>query len=308
MKNKSLKIHEVGPRDGLQMEKQVVDTNTKIAWIKELAKSGMEIIQIGSFVHPKYVPQMADTDTLFSYFNQPENKLENVILSGLVLNEKGYERGMACGVDMFCMGVSASETHSNKNTRMGTNEAITRIIPTAKLAREAGKQVQLSVQSAFGCGFEGPIAEERVENIVKQYMEAGFYNISLADTAGHADPEQIKRLFSRIKELDSQLELTGHFHNTYAMAIANSMAAIEAGVNTLESSFAGLGGCPFTSVAGGNVATEDLVHMLQRMGMRTDIDLEPIIDVAEKSAELLGRELPGLIYKTGGIAKNIKGA
>ena len=302
---KTIKIHEVGPRDGLQMEEKTVPTSQKIDWIKKLAASGVDYVQIGSFVHPKYVPQMADTDDLFRYFNQPENKLNNVVLSGLVLNEKGFERGMACGVDMFCMGVSASETHSNKNTRMGVDEALERIVAVAKLAHGAGKQVQLSVQSAFGCGYEGPISEDQVLRIVQNYLDNGFYNVSLADTAGHANPQQVKRLFEKVAALDDKLELTGHFHNTYAMAIANCYAALEAGVQTLESSFAGLGGCPFTSVAGGNVSTEDLVHMLQRMAMRPEIKLDVINEVARSASQFFNRELPGMIYKTGTIEQQV---
>ena len=155
-------VHEVGLRDGLQMEKQVVPTEQKIAWIEALLGSGVDILQLGSFVHPEKVPQMADTDRLFAHFSAPGRKPENVVLSGLVLNEKGLERGLACGVDMFCMGVSASETHSRKNTGMGIEEANQRIIGIAKSALAAGKRVQVSVQSAFGCGYEGPVPKERV--------------------------------------------------------------------------------------------------------------------------------------------------
>ncbi len=152
-------IHEVGPRDGLQAEKITVPLEEKIRWVEELLASGIDIIQLGSFVNPEKVPQMADTDEIFRHF--VEKKAANVILSGLVLNERGLERGFDCGVEMFCMGVSASETHSLKNTGMTTNEAIQRILPMAKRAMAAGKKVQVSVQSAFGCGFEGPIESEK---------------------------------------------------------------------------------------------------------------------------------------------------
>jgi len=195
-------IHEVGLRDGLQMEKQTVPFEKKIEWAKKFFKAGIDIVQIGSFVHPVKMPQMADTDKLFEYFNQPGNKPENVILSGLVLNEKGLERGMKCGVQMFCVGVSASETHSMKNTGMSVQDATTRIIAIAKLAKEAGKMVQVSVQSAFGCGFEGAVPEEKVIGIVEKYLEAGFKTISLADTAGHANPQKVERLFSKILETE----------------------------------------------------------------------------------------------------------
>ena len=158
---RDLVLHEVGLRDGLQMEKQVVPTEQKIAWTEALLATGVDIVQLGSFVHPEKVPQMADTDRLFEHFSAPGRKPEGTTLSGLVLNEKGLERGLACGVEMFCMGVSASETHSRKNTGMSVDDATRRIIAMAKSALAAGKKVQVSVQSAFGCGFEGPVSRGR---------------------------------------------------------------------------------------------------------------------------------------------------
>ncbi len=294
-------IHEVGMRDGLQMEHDVVPTDQKIKWIEEILQSGIDILQIGSFVHPKYVPQMADTDELFRHFSQPDIKPSNILLSGLVLNEKGLERGLSCGVDMFCMGVSASETHSQKNTRMSVDEALRRVIEMGKTARQEGKIVQTSVQSAFGCGFEGPISPDKVLHIVEAYLDAGFKNISLADTAGHANPRQVKKLFSAILGKDSTIECTCHFHNTYGMAMANCYAAWQAGVVAFEASFAGLGGCPYTAIAGGNVCTEDLVHMFQQMGQCREIRLEPLMGVSRDAAKYFARELPGMLYRTGKI-------
>ena len=246
---------------------------------------------------------MADTDALFRQFTQPGAKPKNVILSGLVLNEKGLERGLACGVEMFCMGVSASETHSQKNTRMRTAEAMQRIIAMAKTALQENKQMQVSVQSAFGCGYEGVVPEKRVVEIVEAYLNAGLKNISLADTAGHANPQQVERLFGIIFELDDTIECTCHFHKTYGMALANCYAALQVGVKFFESSFAGLGGCPFTAVAGGNVCTEDLVHALQQMDMRKDIDLARLIDLAKDASQFFNRDLPGSIYKSGPISR-----
>ena len=197
-----IKIHEVGLRDGLQIEKQTVPLEKKIAWIEGLLAAGIDMIQLGSFVNPEKVPQMADTDKLFAHFNQPGKKPAGVVLSGLVLNEKGLERGMACGVDMFCMGVSASDTHSRKNTGKGTDEAVGQIIAMAQAAMKAQKRVQASIQSAFGCGFEGPIPAERVLAIVDKYLAAGIRNISLADTAGHAYPPQVEALYAEILKRD----------------------------------------------------------------------------------------------------------
>jgi hydroxymethylglutaryl-CoA lyase len=294
-------IHEVGPRDGLQMEREVVPLETREDWIRGTMASGVDIVQVGSFVHPVKVPQMADTDELFRRLTCA--KLSPVTLSGLVLNERGLERGLACGVEMFCMGASASETHSLKNTRMTTRDATRRIIGAAQQAVAEGKKVQVSVQSAFGCGFEGPIPAERVLGMVAAYLDAGLRNVSLADTAGHAHPAQVERLFAAVCELDPEVEITCHFHNTYGLGMANILAALRSGVTSFETSFAGLGGCPFTRVAAGNVATEDFVHALQLQGLREEVDLDQLIGVACGVAEYFGREMPGCVYKTGTILK-----
>ena len=293
-------IHEVGPRDGLQVEKQTVSSESKLGWIRSLAAAGVDIVQVGSFVHPEKVPQMADTDELFRALAASGHG--RTTLSGLVLNERGLERGLACGVEMFCLGVSASDTHSRKNTGMGSEEAQQRIVATAKQALASGAKVQVSVQSAFGCGFEGPIPEERVLAIVAAYLEAGLGQISLADTAGHGHPEQVRRLFGRLATLAPEARWTCHFHDTYGLGMANVYAALEVGVTSYETSFAGLGGCPFTRVAAGNVATEDFVHALQRVGRRTDIDLGALIEVARDVVAHFGREMPGRVHKTGPIS------
>ncbi|NLI15433.1 MAG: hydroxymethylglutaryl-CoA lyase [candidate division Zixibacteria bacterium] len=299
MEDRKIIIHEVGLRDGLQAEKTAVPLDEKIRWVDMLIKSGVDIIQLGSFVNLDKVPQMADTDKLFEHYKSIKPTM--VILSGLVLNEKGLERGMACGVDMFCMGVSASETHSKKNTGMTTSEALNRIIPMAQQAQKAGKQVQVSIQSAFGCGFEGPIDEDKVIGIAKEYVAAGIYNISLADTAGHAQPYQVERLFGAIKKLNSEVKLACHFHNTYGVGLTNCYAALNAGVVSFESAIGGLGGCPFTKLPAGNVSTEDLVHTFQRMGLRKDIRLNILIETAKTVSQFFNRELPGFILKSGSI-------
>jgi len=293
-------IHEVGARDGLQLEQQVVPLALKEDWIRRVLGAGVDAVQVGSFVHPEKVPQMADTDELVRRL--VADRPARGTLSGLVLNERGLERALACGVDLVCLGASASDTHSRRNTGLGTEEATRRIIATAQAALAAGKPVQVSVQSAFGCGFEGEIPEDRVVGMVGAYLQAGLRSISLADTAGHAHPAQVERLFGAIQELDADVEFTCHFHNTYGLGMANIFAALRAGVAVVETSFAGLGGCPFTKVAAGNVATEDFVHALQREGARLDVKLDELIDVARDVAAHFGRELPGFVYKTGPIA------
>ncbi len=297
----NLKIHEVGLRDGLQMESEAIPTITKIQWAQELINSGIDIIQLGSFVNPKVLMQMADTDELFEHFNLPENKPKNTILSALILNEKGLERALKANVDMICLGVSASETHSQKNTRMTVSEATERIIKIAKEALSAEKQVQASVQSAFGCGYEGNIAEEKVFSIIEKYIENGVKIISLADTSGYANPSKVERMFSKITEMSDKVELACHFHNTYGLGMANIYAAYKVGVKYFESAFGGLGGCPFTKVAAGNISTEDMITMFQEMGLRKDINIKKIKSVSLYAEGFLMKELPSYTYKNNGI-------
>jgi hydroxymethylglutaryl-CoA lyase len=296
-------LHEVGPRDGLQMERQVVPTEQKLRWIRSLIATGVDVVQVGSFVHPEKVPQMADTDRLFAELG----RTEGAALSALVLNERGLERAQAAGVGLLCLGVSASETHSRKNTGMGIAEATDRIVAIACRARDAGMRVQVSVQSAFGCGYEGPVPEERVLRLAARFLEAGLTHLSLADTAGHAVPGRVGRLFEAVLALGPGVEAACHFHNTYGLALANCWAAYGAGVTSFESSVAGLGGCPFTKIAGGNTCTEDFVHMLQATGLRADVKLDALIDVARDVARCFGRELPGTVYRAGTIAQAVGG-
>ena len=294
-------LHEVGPRDGLQMEPQVVPTEQKLRWIRSLIASGVDAVQVGSFVHPEKVPQMADTDRLFADLR--DERRAGVVLSALVLNERGLERALAAGVDLLCMGVSASETHSRKNTGMGITEATERIVGIARRALDAKRRVQVSVQSAFGCGYEGPVPEERVLALVARFLDEGLTSLSLADTAGHALPDRVEHLFGELLAAQPGVEAACHFHDTYGLALANCWAAYGAGVTSFESSVAGLGGCPFTKIAGGNTCTEDFVHMLQGMGVRHDVKLELLCEVAADVARFFGRELPGTVYRTGTIAQ-----
>jgi hydroxymethylglutaryl-CoA lyase len=296
-----LLLHDVGLRDGLQIEEAVVPTDRKLQWIDRLVTTGIDLIQVGSFVNPQKVPQMADTDALFTHLRQHPARNAGVAFTGLVLNEKGLERGLACGVDYFCMGVSASDTHSRKNTGMTTAEATTRILAMAHQALAAGARVQVSVQSAFGCGFEGPVPAGRVLDIAQRFLDAGLTTVSLADTAGHADPAQVEDLFGTLLSRGPGVSAACHFHDTYGLGLANVYAAWRAGVTSFECAFGGLGGCPFTAVAAGNVCTEDVVHLFQRMGLRMDVRSAPIIDTVKDAEALFGRSLPGTIHRTGPI-------
>jgi hydroxymethylglutaryl-CoA lyase len=297
-------LHEVGLRDGLQAEPAIVPTGVKRRWATRLAESGVDMLQLGSLVHRQRVPQMADTDELFAGWDDGRRP----VLSALVLNEKGLERGLACGVRYFCMGVSASETHSRRNTGMSIAEATSRIVGLGHAARAAGAGVQMSVQSAFGCGDEGAVPEGRVLRIALAFLDAGFRTISLADTAGHATPDRVERLFTAVRQLDPDVECACHFHDTYGLGLLNAHAAMQAGVKYFEAAFAGLGGCPFTAVAGGNLCTEDLLHLLHRLGLRTDVRLEPFLDVAREAAAFFGRDLPGRIHRTGPIPEIVEAA
>jgi hydroxymethylglutaryl-CoA lyase len=292
-------VHDVGMRDGLQIEQVVVPLERRIAWIDRLIAAGVDIVQAGSFVNPSKVPQMADTDALFGHFAKRRPKRTR--LSALVLNEKGLDRGLDAGVDLFCMGVSASDTHSRKNTGMSTQEALSRVLAMARKAAGAGSAVQLSVQSAFGCGYEGLVPASRVLEIAAHYAKAGFETISLADTAGHATPARVRTLFERLAAAAPGVRYACHFHDTYGLAMANACAAMDAGVVSFECAFGGLGGCPFTALAGGNLCTEDFVHLLQQSGRRTDIVLDQLIDLSRDVERFFERPLPGVVHRTGAI-------
>lgn len=293
---KRIILHEVGPRDGLQIERQVVPTERKLQWIRGLIAAGLDAIQVGSFVRPDKVPQMADTDELFRRLaDEPRGR---TTLSCLVLNERGLERALELGVELICMGASASDTHSRKNSGMTSVDATRRITAMGQAAVKAGRQVQVAVQSAFGCGFEGKVPEERVVDMVRQFTEAGLTHISLADTAGYAHPTQVRRLFALVFRLAPAARVTCHFHDNYGLGMANAYAAMDVGVSTFETSMAGLGGCPFTKVASGNVCTEDFVHALRLNGLRADLDLDRLVEVAKDVAAFVGRELPGHVYKS----------
>ena len=300
-------IHEVGLRDGLQMESEIVPTITKLQWIETLAQANVDIIQVGSFVNPKVLPQMADTDEIFAELNTRNDLPKNVKFSALILNEKGLERALKANVEMICMGVSASETHSKKNTGMTTSEALERIIAIAKTAMQEGKEVQVSVQSAFGCGYEGEIPEDRVYRIVERYFSEGIKKISLADTSGYAFPSKVERMFRTIQKMEPNAEFACHFHNTYGLGIVNSYVAIQNGVKYIETAFGGLGGCPFTKQPAGNVCTEDFVYMLQKMGLRKDIDIGKIISVTKYACGFFMKDLPGYVYKVWKGNENFRG-
>jgi len=212
-----------------------------------------------------------------------------------------HTKGTTVRMTLLATAVAAALT-------MGTAEAADRIIAMAKSARAAGATVQVSVQSAFGSGFEGVVPEARVLDIVKRFVGEGLLTVSLADTAGHANPEQVERMFGAVLALDPGIECACHLHDTYGYGQANAYAALRAGVRFFETAFAGLGGCPFTAVTGGNVCTEDFVHLLQRMGRRPDIKLDVLIELARDAARFFGRDMAGRIWKTGPVPTIVRAA
>ena len=291
-------IHEVGPRDGIQIESKIVPLEIKLKWITDLISSGLQYIQVGSFVHPVKVSQMADTDKLFELLKSNPKLLSNITLSGLVLNDRGLDRGLVCGVDLFCMGVSASNTHSLKNSGKSTDDALESILRMAIRATDMGKDVQLSVQSAFGCSYEGHVPEENVVQIIRQYIDNGFTQISLADTSGVATPFQVKKLYDKVVQLSTDVTWSCHFHEAKGYGLANCLVAIQSGVTFVESSFGGLGGCPFTAKASGNVCTEDLIEMLPQGFLPTEINSTRIAQLSLKAEHFFGKSIPGTFYKT----------
>lgn len=293
---KNIIIHEVGLRDGLQNESLIVDTETKLQWALELAKSNLNIIQLGSFVNPNKVPQMADTDKLFELIKKQVLKTK---FSALILNHKGLERALQTGVDIICTGVSASNTHSLKNTGMDTETALETIIDITKIINEHNIDYQVSIQSAFGCGYEGRIDEGKVLAIATKLIDNGILNISLADTSGYAYPEKVRRIIELIKTIEPLVRITVHFHNTFGLGIANTIEAINSGAEVIETAIGGLGGCPFTKVAAGNVPTEDFVNYLQRKKERMDISLDSLLNLSKKISIYLNKELQSYTFKIG---------
>ncbi len=292
---KSMKIilEEQGLRDGIQNLSKIVPTQTKLAYIDRLVAAGLTRIQVGSFVHPKFVPQMADTDALCKLIV----KKEGVIYDGLALNLKGIERGIAAGLTHLSMSVSASNTHSLKNVRMTIDEAKANIKNMIKLSQANGVTVRGGVQCAFGCRFEGKINSESVLDLVKYLLDLGVEEIALADSTGMANPQSLKELMVQVVALAQNKPVALHLHNTENKGLANVYAAIEAGVRQFDTAFGGLGGCPFIESATGNIATEDTAHLLHQMGYQTGIDIAQIVAISQEMEAFLGYQLPSAMYK-----------
>lgn len=282
-------VSEVGPRDGLQSIKRIMATQDKLDWIKALAASGIQEIEVGSFVSPRLLPQMADCAKLVS----ETNKIDNLMVLALVPNLKGAELAVAAGARKLTIPPSASHAHSMKNIGKTPAEAIEEVHRICKfrdnLPVKQRPDIEVGISTAFGCTLEGTVSEDWVIEMAGLLARAGADSIGLSDTTGYANPAQIKRMFRRLRSEIGDEKMGGaHLHNTRGQGLANVVAAIEVGVTTFDSSLGGLGGCPYAPGATGNIVTEDLVFMLEAMGLHTGIDLDALI----ASREVLLRGLP----------------
>ena len=284
-----LLLEDEALRDGLQMEPEVLRLEEKLALYHLLAGSGIRRIQVGSFVHPKIVPQMADTDDLIRAIG----KAGKAVLTALVLNEKGLERALACGMGHLSMSVSASDTHSRKNAGKPAAEALDSMTRLIARAVGEGLEVRAGFQCSFGCVYEGAIPPETVLRGVARMAEAGAAEVNLADTAGMASPYSVQSLVRRAAGELPGVRLSLHLHDTAGLGLANMYAGYEAGVRIFDVAAGGLGGCPFVKGAAGNVPTEDAVNMFQSMGIETGIDLKALCEAVRFLEDRLGRTLPG---------------
>ncbi len=284
-------ISEVGPRDGLQSVDAVMPTEAKKAWIRAEADAGVSEIEVGSFVPPSLLPQMADTAEIVAY----AKTLPSLDVVALIPNLKGAERAIAAGVDKMSIPFSMSETHSINNVRKDHPAMLAEIKAIAELvaAQPEGQRphFEVGLSTAFGCTIEGPVSEDQVARLAEAAMNAGVAEVGLSDTTGYANPAQVTRMVRQIKcAIGSDKLNTLHLHNTRGLGLANVMAGLEEGITTFDASLGGLGGCPFAPGASGNIVTEDLVFMLEAMGIDTGIDLGKLLKVREIIAEALPGE------------------
>ncbi|HEY6644119.1 hydroxymethylglutaryl-CoA lyase, partial [Povalibacter sp.] len=280
---------------GLQLEPGIVSTADKVQMIERLISAGLRRVEVTSFVNPKKVPQMADAEPLLAALPRPEG----VVFTGLVLNRRGFDRAVAAGCHEIGMVVVASDTFNRRNQGVSTEQSIADWIEMAALARAAGVRAQITISAAFGCPFEGEVPIARVIEIAQRVAEADPYEICFADTIGVGVPAQVTQILGQARALLPDMRLRCHFHNTRNTGIANAMAAVDAGVTTLDASIGGIGGCPFAPAATGNIATEDLLYLLDRSGIQTGVSLPALIDTARWLQDTLGRPIPGMLAKAG---------
>lgn len=279
-------VSEVGPRDGLQSIDRVMPLEAKKAWIAAEAAAGVKEIEVGSFVPPSLLPQMADTAELVAF----ARTIPGLNVVALVPNAKGAARAVEAGVHAMSIPFSMSETHSLRNVRKDHPAMLAEIAEVAQIANAGGVHFAVGLSTAFGCTIEGAVSEEQVVRLAAAAAEAGAQEFSLSDTTGYADPAQVKRLIRKVRSAVGDKLTTLHLHNTRGLGLANALAGLEEGITTLDASLGGLGGCPYAPGASGNLVTEDLVLMLNSMGLKTGIDLAKLLEVRQILAEALPGE------------------
>jgi hydroxymethylglutaryl-CoA lyase len=291
----NVEIVEVGPRDGLQNEKVLFSTEQKVSLIERLIAAGARRIEAVSFVNPKRVPQMADAEAVMA--GVPRRA--DVKYIGLVMNARGFERALAAGVNEVNFVVVASDTFNRRNQGVGTAESINTLAEVAAAARAARMPLSVVVAAAFGCPFEGEMPIGRLIGVLGKIAENDPREVALADTIGVGAPNEVTERFAAVKRLMPEVALRAHFHNTRNTGIANACAAIAAGVTALDASVGGIGGCPFAPAATGNIPTEDLCYMLQRMGVETGLSVPALIETAHWLEAQLGRGVPAMLGRAG---------
>ncbi|WP_106477914.1 hydroxymethylglutaryl-CoA lyase [Phytohalomonas tamaricis] len=288
-------INEVAPRDGLQIEARFVPTPDKIALIDALSRTGVAKIEATSFTSPKAIPNLADAGDVMAGITRHED----VDYVALVPNERGAERALAAGVDELNLVLSASDSHGLANLRMTPWQSLARFEHMIALARGSNVSINASISTTFGCPFEGDVPASRILEIVRALAALGVDGITLCDTTGMANPQQVSALCKDVIKRHPELLLTLHVHDTRGMGLANALAAWQAGIIRFDAALGGLGGCPFAPGASGNVCSEDLVHMFETMGLDTGVDLDALLAVAETLPALVGHEVPGQVVKAG---------
>jgi hydroxymethylglutaryl-CoA lyase/(R)-citramalyl-CoA lyase len=293
MSTPRLTLYEVGPRDGLQNEPEVLDVDLRAELVRRLAAAGLPAIEVASFVDPRRVPQMANAEEVV----EAAGPLPGVTRAGLALNDRGYERLVATGLDEVRFAFGVTESFNQRNQAASVEESALAAERIVARAREDGLRSTVTLSVAFGCPFEGEVDPGRVLALGRRIADTGPDTLVLADTIGVAAPGAVRSLVTRAADLG--IPVGGHFHNTRNTGYANALAALQAGATVLDASVGGLGGCPFAPNATGNIATEDLVYALEREGVATGVDLDALIDVAAWLAEALGRRLDGQLYRAG---------
>ena len=292
---KEVIVTEVGTRDGFQSEKQIINTKDKISLINDLINTGFKRIEYSSFVSPKAIPQLADASEVIKGINR--NK--DITLTALVPNLRGAIRAIEANIDEIVVFLSASESHNNKNLNRSIKDSLIGFEEVVKLANDVNIPVHGDISTAFGCPFEGNISSKKIVEISKEYQNLGFKGVTLGDTTGMATPHVVKNVIRDIKDNIPNFEITLHFHNTRGIGLANVLVGLQEGINHYESCIGGIGGCPFAPDATGNICSEDLIYLLEELGIKTGIDLNKLIKVAKKAEKILGYTLPGQVMHAG---------